>query len=264
MADRLSPSTGQSIFGEDVLGYHRARLDYPDELYSAITSRFPANRIEAIGEIGPGTGIATAQLQRFAPSRFTAFEPDGALAAHLRSTFPAIDVVESDFVSTDVEGGFDLIVAAASFHWLDPERALAKILRLLRSGGSVALWWNVYREAGIDDPFAEAVLPLLETVALPPSEGATGHYAFDWKLHFARLAVAGFVDLNYRVVRRERALTAQMARDLYASFSFVRALALPRREALLNAIAAIVDDRFGGVAPSIVMTPFYLASSPVE
>jgi SAM-dependent methyltransferase len=262
MTDHLTASTGRSIFGEDVLGYHRARVGYPDELYAAIASRFPANPIDAIGEIGPGTGIATAEMQRFSPQRFVAFEPDNALVAHLRTAFPAIDVIDADFVSADVEGPFDLIAAAASFHWLDPDLALTKMMRLLRPGGSVALWWNVYREAGIGDPFAEAVLPLLESIALPPSEGPTGHYSFDWKLHFARLAAAGFVDLNHTVIRRERVLSAHMVRELYASFSFVRTLELPRREGLLDAIAHIVEKQFDGAAPTIVITALYLASSP--
>ncbi|MEO6248717.1 MAG: class I SAM-dependent methyltransferase [Sphingomicrobium sp.] len=260
MIDRLKSSTGRSIFGADVMGYHGARVGYPEQLYEAIASRFGSRRIDDIGEIGPGTGLASARLARFSPQRFVGFEPDPSLVAHLCETVPAMQVIHADFVDAEVEGGFDLIAAAACFHWLEPVAALAKVHRLLRPGGCVALWWNVYREAGIGDPFAEAVLPLLDGIALPPSEGASGHYSLDWKLHFRQLVDVGFIDLQSFIFRRERVLTPPMARDLYASFSFVRALEQGRREALLDAIADLVSDRFNGSAPTIILTPMYLAA----
>ncbi|MEO6041530.1 MAG: class I SAM-dependent methyltransferase [Croceibacterium sp.] len=264
MVDHLASSTGRSIFGADVPGYHDARIGYPDELYQAIAGRFAGGRIDVIGEIGPGTGHASARLAQFRSRRFVGFEPDRSLVGHLRETVTAMEVIGADFLTAEVAGEFDLIAAAACFHWLEPAPALAKIDRLLRPGGCVALWWNVYREAGIGDPFAEAVLPLLADVALPPSEGAGGHYSLDWKLHFRQLVAAGFVDLRSFIFRRERVLTPRMARDLYASFSFVRALEPPRREALLDAIAGIVSDRFGGAARTIILTPMYLAAKPSD
>ncbi len=262
MTNRLTQQSGRSIFGGDVAGYHRVRVDYPEPLYEAIAARLGSQPIDAIGEIGPGTGIASAQLMRFCPRRLVGFEPDRALADYLETAMPAMDVVANDFVAAKIEGVFDLIAAAASFHWLEPDKAFAKIRRVLRPGGCVAMWWNVYREAGIGDDFAESVLPLLENVPLPPSEGAQGHYSFDWKLHLGRLVAAGFADPTFTIYRRQRVLTAQMARDLYASFSFVRSLDSGRREELLAAISRIVDSRFDGAAPTIILTPLYLASNP--
>jgi SAM-dependent methyltransferase len=262
MIDRLSLESGRTIFGADVAGYHRVRVDYPAALYAAIAARLGDAPLDSIAEIGPGTGIASVQLLQLGPRRLVGFEPDLALAAHLRHTVPAMEVVDCDFVAADVSGPFDLVAAAACFHWLDPQPALAKIGRMVRPGGCVALWWNVYREDGIGDDFAQAVLPLLENVALPPSEGGVGHYSLDWKRHIAQLTDAGFVDPTFTIYRRARMLTPQMASDLYASFSFIRALEPGRRETLLASIADIVSDRFGGLAPSIIVTPLYLASNP--
>lgn len=262
MIDRLTQVSGRSIFGANVSGYHRVRVDYPDALYAAIAARLGNGPIDTIGEIGPGTGIASAQLLQLKPRRLVGFEPDQALAAHLADTIPAMEVVASDFVSADVSGSFDLVAAAACFHWLDPLAALSKIKRMLRPGGCVAIWWNVYREDGIGDDFAQAVIPHLADVALPPSEGEAGHDSLDWKRHIAQLIDAGFVDAVFTVYRREHLLTPQMARDLYASFSFVRALDPGRREALLTAIAGIVRDDFDDAARSIILTPLYLATNP--
>jgi SAM-dependent methyltransferase len=259
---QLAREFGRAAFGTDAAGYHDARSGYPSVLYDRIFDDLPPQ--PAILEIGAGTGLVTEQLLRRDPARLVVVEPDPALiefmAGRMVDTRLEFRVAPFPDAAVDGDGDFDLIAAAACFHWLEPAPALARINQLLRPGGCVALWWNVYREAGIGDPFAEAVLPLLDGMVLPPSEGATGHYSLDWKLHFSQLAAAGFGELRSFMVRRERVLTPKMARDLYASFSFVRALDPRRRDKLLNAIAGIVSNRFDGSAPTVVLTPLYLAS----
>src|SRR6476660_4172602 len=108
MTNRLTQESGRSIFGGDVEGYHRVRIDYPEPLYDAIGARL-GRHVDAIGEIGPGTGIASAQLMRFSPRRLVGFEPDRALAKYLETAMPAMEVVADDFVAGKVEGVFDLI-----------------------------------------------------------------------------------------------------------------------------------------------------------
>lgn len=260
---RMTRESGRAIFGADVAGYHQSRADYPDALYDMIAARLAGRSIEVIGEIGPGTGIATAQLMRFNPRRLVGFEPDSSLAAFLAKTVPAMEVIACDFVTAKVAGAFDLVAAAACFHWLEPQAALEKIRRMLRPGGCVALWWNVYREAGIGDEFAEAVTPLLGGIALPPSQGVVGHYSLDWKLHFDQLSAGQFVDPTFTIFRRERVMTARAARDLYASFSFIRALDPNRQQALLDSIEELVINRFGGTVTTIVLTPLCLATNPM-
>jgi SAM-dependent methyltransferase len=260
----LAREAGRAAFGTDPAGYHEARAGYPPELYDRIFEGLPPR--PAILEIGAGTGIVTEQLLRRDPARLVVIEPDEALIEFMagRMVDPRLEFLVAPFPEAAVEGSFDLIAAAACFHWLEPAPALARINQLLRPSGRVALWWNVYREEGIGDPFAEAVLPLLDGVSLPPSEGATGHYSLDWKLHFGQLAAAGFAEMRSFIVRRERVLTPRMARDLYASFSFVSALDPGRREELLDSVSGIVSNRFNGAAPTIVLTPLYLASKRGE
>ena len=260
LAARLPRAAGRTVFGSDITGYHSARPGYPAALYRLITARLPA--FEAIAEIGPGTGIATEALAAFKPRRFVAFEPDPVLAAHLRTRFAELDVVNDDFCAAEVANGFDLIASASSFHWLDPDVALPKARAILKPGGCLAIWWNVYRQRGIGDPFAEAVAPLLADLDLPPSEAAEQHYSLDVDLHRGRLQAAGFVAVEHHVFRRERVLSAAEARALFATFSLVRLLPTARREALLDSIAALVTERFGGAAPSVLLSPIYLASTP--
>lgn len=259
---RLARTAGSNVFGTDIAGYHNARSGYPPELYAAIAARRPMGG-RAL-EIGPGTGLATRDiLEKLAPAELVAVEPDPALAAHLRETIttPRFSVVTGGFVEAEVDGMFDLACAAASFHWLEPEPALAKLRRLLRPGATIALWWNTYRQRGAD-AFADAVAPLLEDVDLAPSEGAAGHYSLDTEFHVAQLTGAGFTDVTAHLFRRERTLDTAQLRALYASYSYVRALPTDQRDALLDAIVDLAEREFGGEVPNAVLSALYLGTAP--
>jgi SAM-dependent methyltransferase len=261
---RLARSVGGTVFGEDAKGYEAGRIGYPAELYDAIRAR----RGSAVGptlEIGPGTGLATRDiLTRLSPARLVAVEADPALARHLETSIgdPRVTVTQGDFLTAPIDPGFALACSAASFHWLEPVGAFARLREVLIPGGTLALWWNTYRVSGIGDPFADAVTPLLADIELPPSEGAEQHYSLDVDHHRDAIGGAGFVEFEPHLFRRERVLRTAEVRTLFASYSYVRALATPRRDALLAAIAAIADRDFGGNVPNVVLSALYLATSP--
>ncbi len=204
------------------------------------------------------------KLLEFEPERYVAFEPDAELCAFLGRRFPAIDIMPSDFCDADVAGPFDLIVAASAFHWLDPQIALPKARQLLQPGGQLALWWNIY--AGPDGlgPLADAVKPLLASLPLPPSMSASDHYSLNEALHRRQLEGGGFIDVEHRRFATDLSLSAQRARGLYDSFSFVRILPPPERQKFLDAVEAIVTEQFSGTAELRVLTSLYLAAAPTK
>lgn len=248
------------MFGLDPDGYDQSRFGYPDELFAELRSHL-GPYLGALGEIGPGTGLATRRLLEFEPDRFVAFEPDARLAAYLHKRFPSIEIAQQDFLSVDMSPDFDLIAAAASFHWLDPSLALSHVRKLLKPGGLMALWWNVYTEA-LEGSLAAAVAPLVSALPMPPSIPAQGHYSLNESLHRSRIESAGFGFIGHRLFVTEIAVSPDRARGLYASFSFVRILDPESRKRLLEAIAQTVVERFGDSAPLRILTPLYLARSP--
>lgn len=257
-------TVGRHIFGQDISGYDSARLGYPPELYDRIFERAgPASELR-IFEVGAGSGLATRDVVARAPAELVSIEPDGNLGKHLDQRFGSrIRIVARAFEDNQLpRAAFDVGLAAACFHWIDPEKGLSEVRRLLRPGGSWSTWWNIYRAGGVGDPFADEIIPLLATIALPPSETLNGHVGLNRLYQEGLLLESGFTEFEYHLFRRERTLDAAEMRALYASYSFIRRLAVTERERLLDQVADLVDTRFGGAAPNVVLTPLYIATSP--
>lgn len=258
---RIERATGAGIFGTDASGYDTARADYPAEMFDTIDGYANGIAGRNVFEVGAGSGIASRALRARKPSRLTLIEPDPVFARHLRQA--RFETVESLFETADLPiSDYDIGLAASCIHWVNPKRSHVRARELLRAGGTWAICWNVYRTADIGDPFADRMVRRLAKLRLPPSEAADRHYSLDEAKHRADLEGGGFTAIEFHIWRRERLLSAEEMRALYASFSFVRALAKQERLTLLDEIGRLVEDEFGGRAPNIVLTPLYLARVP--
>lgn len=125
-------------FGSDASRYDRSRPSYPGELVE-----FLADGRSDVLDVGCGTGIA-ARLFAARGCRVLGVEPDPRMAAFARSQ--GLAVVEADFEDWDPAGRrFDLVIAAQSWHWVDPIRGATRSAQVLRPDGRVGLFWNVAR-----------------------------------------------------------------------------------------------------------------------
>lgn len=256
----LGREAGQAAFGVDPDGYHSARLPYPDELYDELFGRLPPH--PNILEIGAGTGLVTEALLARSPAALTAIEPDPALASFTANRLPdpRLTMVQAVFPEARIEGEFDLIACAAAFHWMEPDRSLLRVRELLARNGIWAMWWHSYRNPAMGDALADEISVLLRDVPLPPSMDLQQHYSLNEQMHRQLLGHAGFHSIEYRLYREERELTTESVLALYKSYSFVRLLASDRQARLLEQIAELVEQRFGGRAPNLVLTPVYFAA----
>jgi len=256
----LGREVGGVAFGLDATGYHQGRIAYPEALYDELFSRLPAS--PSVLEIGAGSGLVTQSILKRDPSRLVAVEPDPALVSFTlrRLSDPRLTMVTSAFPEAAVTGEFDLIACAAAFHWMEPEAALSRIKELLAPSGLWAMWWHSYRNPGRGDELADLITPLLQEIALPPSDTLFQHYSLDQKHHRETLARAGFHDIEYRLYSQERELTTAQVVALFQSYSYVRVLPDDQKSRLIEDIAEIVEQRFGGLAPNLVLTPLYFAN----
>ena len=127
-------------FGADADRYDRARPRYPDALIARIRARSPGTEVL---DVGTGTGIAARQLQA-AGCRVLGVEPDPRMAGRARHYGVTTEVATLE--DWDPAGrDFDAVVAAQAWHWIDPVAGAAKAARVLRPGGRLAAFWNVFQ-----------------------------------------------------------------------------------------------------------------------
>ncbi len=134
------------LFNEVPGLYEQLRPSYPDELFADLVATTGIDAHSMVLEIGCGTGQATRSLAQLGAA-VTAIEPGVALADIARqqlARFPNIDVEIANFEEWDAhDHRFDLIVAASSWHWVDPTIGWRRAHDLLRPGGWLALLGHV-------------------------------------------------------------------------------------------------------------------------
>ncbi len=122
--------------------YDWARPDYPDQLFEDLIALAALQPGANLLEIGCGTARTTLPLARRG-FRITAVELGENLAAVARrnlAPFPDVRVVVAPFEIWDPSGNsFDLVYAASSWHWLDPDVRFAKAAALLKPGRALAI-----------------------------------------------------------------------------------------------------------------------------
>lgn len=138
--------------------YDEVRPSYPEPLVEDIIRMSGIEPGGSILEIGCGTGQATLPFAR-AGYRMLCLEPGRRMAQLARrnlGSFPRVEVRNMSF--EDWQPGetlFDLVIAAQSFHWVDPDTGYARAARALKDSGSIALFWHSY--PSVDTPLRRAL-----------------------------------------------------------------------------------------------------------
>ncbi|MGW7610574.1 class I SAM-dependent methyltransferase [Streptomyces sp. NPDC054766] len=127
-------------FGSDAERYDRARPRYPEALVERIVSGSPGT---GLLDVGCGTGIAARQFQA-AGCTVLGVDPDPRMADVARRLGTEVEVAR--FEAWDPAGrDFDAVVAAQSWHWVDPVVGAAVAQRVLRPRGRFAAFWHVFQ-----------------------------------------------------------------------------------------------------------------------
>ncbi|MFF4413198.1 class I SAM-dependent methyltransferase [Streptosporangium sp. NPDC001559] len=123
--------------------YEASRPSYPPALFDVVEESLGRSLAGArVADIGAGTGIAT-RLLRERGADVISVEPGEAMVAEFRRVLPDVPIVRGDGNALPLaDSSHDLITYAQSWQWTDIERSVPEALRVLRPGGSLALWWN--------------------------------------------------------------------------------------------------------------------------
>lgn len=245
------------VFNEVPELYDRVRPAYPDDLITDLVATTGIGSRSAVLEVGCGTGQATRSLATLG-CEVTAVEPGAGMAAVARerlAAFGNVEVENSAFEDWDDRGRrFDALVAASSWHWVDPSTGWRRAHEVLRPGGWMALLAHVVvRRPGEPEVYAETA-DLHERFS--PGNPGWGHPPLEDEV---RMTVDGWGPVEdpgalfgptivrwYPVVQW---FDGQGFADLLRTTSLYRGLDRQIRDRLLDAIAERIRTRMGDRAP---------------
>jgi SAM-dependent methyltransferase len=245
------------VFNEVPELYDRVRPTYPDEILADLVSITGLNKGSSVLEVGCGTGQATRSLAALGCS-VTAVEAGAGMAALARQrlgAFPNVQIETSRFEAWDDRGRrFDVLVAAAAWHWIDPSIGWRRAHDVLRPAGWMALLGNVVvRRPGEFEVYA-ATADLHERYS--PGNPDWGHPPLEDEV---RSTSAGWGEVDdpggffgptiVRWYPTVQWFDGDGFADLLRSTSLYRKLDPDIREPLLNAIAERICSGMGNRVP---------------
>lgn len=129
-------------FDDIVVDYDKIRQEYPDQIFTDIMDYVGPDKVKAL-EIGAGTGKASVPFLE-AGFNLTAVEIGANMSEFLTKKFTkygSFNVINTAFEDAQLEDeSYDLIYSATAFHWVDGDVGCPKVFRLLKEGGSFALF----------------------------------------------------------------------------------------------------------------------------
>ncbi|BCJ62589.1 methyltransferase type 11 [Micromonospora endophytica] len=233
--------------------YDRVRPGYPDELFTDLVTVTGLDERASVLEVGCGTGQATRSLAALG-CPVTAVEPGAAMVALARRQLAShshLQVEQSTFEHWDDSGRrFDVLVAASSWHWVDPRVGWRRAHAVLRPGGWLALLGHVVvRRPNEPEVYAETA-DLHERFS--PGNPDWGHPPVADEVRATDMGWGPVTDPGdlfgpptVRWYPTVQWFTGEGFADLLRSLSPYRKLDRDVREPLLDAVAERIRTRMG-------------------
>jgi SAM-dependent methyltransferase len=154
--------------------YDRARRAYPEEFFDDLFVLAEIAPDEcAVLEVGCGTGQASMALARRG-CRILCVEMGANLARVARSNlapFERVAVVNARFEDFEPGTPFDMVLAANSWHWIDPRSRYEKAAAALKPGGVLAFTTGCHAFPPGFDPFFTEIQACYDAIGEGRVEG---------------------------------------------------------------------------------------------
>ncbi len=129
-------------FGAQAAAYERGRPSYPPE---AIDWMLPSDARDVL-DLGAGTGKLTTRLVERGLN-VVAVDPIAEMLEVLSNALPNTPALLGTAEEIPLpDNSVDAVLVAQAWHWVDPERAIPEVARVLRPGGRLGLVWNTRDE----------------------------------------------------------------------------------------------------------------------
>ena len=250
---KFDPSRAQT-FNEQAALYDASRPRYPKALFDSLVEQTALGSSANVLEVGCGTGIATLPLAARG-FKITAVDPSEDMLAIARDSLgdhPGVDFIAKKFEEAEVPSkAFDLVFAATALHWINPAQRFQKSHEVLKAGGSLAIVMSNHLSGDEDDPFNQASAPIFEEYLAPedrlddkdPNRASVlfdGQTVADVTPPIVDEAL--FKPTWFEVLEHSVDYSAIGYAGLLSTFSPVRAMKTPKREAFLKAIYQLINS----------------------
>lgn len=252
----------RTAFDSDAANYDAIRPRYCAELFQKIIDAAELQPGKTCLEIGPGTGQATEPILATGCC-VTAVELGKHLADYLADKYAQnenLTVWQDDFLNYPEEQQFDLIFSATAFHWIPREEGLAKVKRLLKPGGVLALFWNhPLPGGGVDTPGDVALQKVYRKYGKgrrdTPFDGSSCPAYCD------ALRAAGFEDVRFELLESWRYLDGEHYVMLLRSYSDHAKMTQEEQMVFERDMRSAIDS-IGGELPIRDLMDLYFARNP--
>lgn len=230
-------------FGAVAAAYERFRPGYPDELVDEVLA-YAARPIRSALEIGAGTGKATRLFVRRGIA-VTATDPDPAMLEELTKHVGGSVVTGlAAFEELPRTPAYDLVFAAASLHWTNPNERWSRVASMLTPVGIFAAFGGQRELADADVQRAvhDARSPFVLDDDVPSPDATPRESPMQWpgtELERSDL----FTDVRQSVIERRFTLSADQYVGHLSTVSAYLMLAEPVREQALDAVLAVLPER---------------------
>jgi ubiquinone/menaquinone biosynthesis C-methylase UbiE len=153
--------------------YDGVRTGYSNELYNWL-AEYGLSPRDRVLDVGCGTGLASGPLIENA-FPVTGVDVSAPMLEKARERFPSATWVEGSAEALPFQPrSFDAAISAQTFHHLDRAKAIAELIRVLRPGGIVGIWWKVLVD---QDPVFRLRKRIAEEMGVPmPISGLQGGF----------------------------------------------------------------------------------------
>ena len=208
-------------FGAQAAAYERGRPSYPPE---AIDWLLPSHARDVL-DLGAGTGKLTTRLVERG-LKVVAVDPIAEMLDVLSTALPQTPALLGTAEEIPLpDDSVDAVLVAQAWHWVDPERAVPEVARVLRPGGRLGLVWNTQDERlgwvkDLGEIIGREADPFNRTVALPGPFADMQRHQVEWTNYLTPQAVIDLVaSRSYCITSPAEARTRTLdeVRDLLAT-----------------------------------------------
>jgi SAM-dependent methyltransferase len=141
MQDAPARQPATAAFDDLAAAYDRFRTGYAPELYEALFEYGLATGARVL-DVATGTGLVAAELVARGCT-VVGLDPSGPMLACAQRRAPGATFVTGRAEHLPfADRSFDAAVCAQAFHWFGRDAALGEMIRVVRPGGVVAVWWK--------------------------------------------------------------------------------------------------------------------------